>query len=88
MRGDHTGARDLYQRLLTYGPDRAWVTLFDPRYVLETARLLEETGDLRAARAEYGRFLELWQGADPGLPELAEAARALARLRRGSPARY
>jgi hypothetical protein len=45
----------------------------EPRYVLEMARLLDETGDKDGARAEYERFLELWKDADPDLPELKEA---------------
>jgi hypothetical protein len=46
--------------------------------VLQLARLLEQAGDRQAARAEYLRFLELWNHADANLPELAEARRALA----------
>ncbi len=49
--------------------------MVQPRYVLELARLLERSGDAASARAEYGRFLDLWNHADPGLPELAEARR-------------
>jgi hypothetical protein len=47
--------------------------MLEPRYVLALARLLDETGDKEAARAEYERFLELWKNADEGLPELKEA---------------
>ena len=53
----------------------------EPRYVLELARLLEKTGDTKSALNEYERFLELWKRADPELPELDEARRAVARLR-------
>jgi hypothetical protein len=55
--------------------------MLEPRYILEIARLLEKTGDKNAAVMEYGRFLDLWKHADPDLPELAEARRAVARLR-------
>lgn len=79
-RGDRRGAIDIYQRLLTYGPAQTWVAAFEPRYVLETARLLDQAGDARASRAEYARFLQLWEHADPDLPEIGEARRALARL--------
>ncbi len=51
----------------------------DPRHVLEIARLLDQSG--KAALVEYQRFLEIWQSADPDLPELTEARRAVARLR-------
>jgi tetratricopeptide (TPR) repeat protein len=79
-RGDLTGAIQIYRQLLKYGPDQKWVDVFEPRYVLEIARLLERTGDTRAARQEYDRFLTFWKGADQDLPELAEARRAVARI--------
>ena len=47
--------------------------MLEPRFVLELARLLDETGQKEAAREEYERFLELWKDADEGLPELEEA---------------
>ena len=42
------------------------------------ARLLDEMGDKEAARAEYEHFLELWEDADPDLPELKETREYLA----------
>jgi tetratricopeptide (TPR) repeat protein len=78
-RGDLAGAIQIYRRLLEYGPDQKWVSVFEPRYVLEIAKLLDKAGDRPAARREYERFLDLWKGADAGLPELAEARRGLAR---------
>ena len=76
-RGDLPSAIEIYQRLLGNGPDQKYVGLYEPRYVLQLARLLEQAGDRQSARAEYFRFLELWKHADEGLPELAEARRAL-----------
>ena len=80
-RGNLRGAVDIYRRLLTFGPEQKWVAAFEPRYVLEIARLLEHAGDRRSARAEYERFLQAWENADADLPEPAEARRALARLK-------
>lgn len=80
-RGDLRGAVEIYRRLLTFGPEQRWVAAFEPRYVLEIARLLEQAGDRQAARAEYERFLQFWKHADADLPEPAEARRALARLK-------
>ncbi len=74
-------AIQLYRRLLVYGPEAKFVSVVEPRYVLELARLLEKTGDRSSALKEYERFLDFWKQADPGLPELAEARRAVARLR-------
>jgi tetratricopeptide (TPR) repeat protein len=80
-RGDVAGAIRIYRRLLAAGPERKWPGLYEPRFVLEMARLLEESGDGRGALAEYQRFLALWKGADGSQPELGEARRAVSRLR-------
>jgi tetratricopeptide (TPR) repeat protein len=68
-----------YRRLLTPGRDSKWVAMLEPRHVLGLAQLLDRAGKREAARDQYRRFLQLWDGADPDLPELAEARRALAR---------
>jgi TolB-like protein/Tfp pilus assembly protein PilF len=81
-RGDLASAIQIYRRLLVYGPDSKWVSPFEPRYVLEIARLLDQTGDRQGARKEYERFLDLWKRADTDLPEVSEARQALARLPR------
>ena len=80
-RGDLTGAIQRYRQLLSYGPDQKWVSVFEPRYVLEIARLLDRSGNRQEALKEYGRFLDFWKRADPDLPELAEARRAVQRAR-------
>ncbi len=80
-RGDRAGAIAIYRQLLVPGPAQKWTGLFVPRHVLEIARLLDQSGDRKAALVEYQRFLEVWQNADPDLPELSEARRAVARLR-------
>ena len=77
-RGDLPAAIEIYRRLLAKGPNQKYVGLYEPRYVLRLARLLEQAGDRDAARTEYSRFLDLWKHADANLPELAEARRALA----------
>jgi serine/threonine-protein kinase len=80
-KGDLPAAIQAYRRLLVQGPDNPWVSVLEPRYVLQLARLLERTGDRQNSRIEYERFLNLWKDADSGLPEVAEARRALERLR-------
>ena len=79
-RGDLDGAITMYRKLLSYGPESKWIAAYEPRYVLQIARLLEKKGDRVAALAEYRRFLDLWKDADTNLPELAEAKRAVTRL--------
>ena len=63
----------IYRDLLEPDMGSKWTMWLQPRYVLELARLLDEAGDKKGARAEYERFLELWKDADEGLPELKEA---------------
>jgi hypothetical protein len=58
-----------------------FAAMIEPRHVLELARLLEESGDRAAARREYQLFLDFWNNADAGLPEVAEARRGVQRLR-------
>jgi tetratricopeptide (TPR) repeat protein len=85
-RGDLAGAIEAYRALNTPGIASKWVALFEPRYVLEMARLLDKMGRHEEARQEYERFLELWKDADEGLPELAEARASLARPSRSESA--
>ena len=77
-RGDFEGALEIYRSLNTPGLEAKYTALFEPRYVLESARLLDQMGQKEAARGEYRRFLDFWKDADPGLPELQEARAYLA----------
>jgi tetratricopeptide (TPR) repeat protein len=45
-------------------------------------RIAEAAGNPEGARASYRKFLELWKNADPGLPEVADAQKRLAGLKR------
>jgi tetratricopeptide (TPR) repeat protein len=71
--GDLAGAIRMYRKLITPDISSKYTSMLEPRFVLELARLLDESGQKDAARAEYERFLELWKDADEGLPELEEA---------------
>jgi hypothetical protein len=75
------GAIDAYRKLLTPDISSKWTTALEPRYVLELARLLAQTGDTQAAKKEYQRFLELWKDADPDIPMLQEAKAEYAKLK-------
>ena len=77
-RGLRQAAIEEYRRLAIISPGYRSSAVFEPRYVLELARLLEQTGDKPGALTEYARFLKLWMNADVGLPELSEAKKALA----------
>ena len=77
--GDLRGAIKIYGELNTPGMSSKWTAWFEPRYVLKTARLLDQIGDKDSARTEYERFLEYWKDADPDLPELQEAKKYVRR---------
>ena len=77
-RGNRAAAIEGYKRLTATGVARVAAGVFEPRDVLELARLLDAHGDTAAARVEYERFLKLWANADAALPELSEAKKALA----------
>jgi tetratricopeptide (TPR) repeat protein len=79
-RGDLKGAIDIYRQLITPDISQKWTTMLEPRFVLELAKLLERSGDRASAREQYQRVLELWKRADPGLIELEDARRGVARL--------
>jgi tetratricopeptide (TPR) repeat protein len=72
-RGQLAEAIAIYRRLNQPDITSTWVSVLEPRFVLAVARLAARAGDTATARAEYGRFLQLWKDADEGLPELAEA---------------
>jgi hypothetical protein len=80
-RGNRAAAIEEYRRLTAVGSGERSSAALEPRDILELARLLYEAGHEVGARVEYGRFLKLWANADAGLPELAEAKKALTAAR-------
>jgi tetratricopeptide (TPR) repeat protein len=79
-RGNRRSAIEEYRGLTALGPGDRSSAALEPRHILELAHLLDQEGDEAGARVEYGRFVKLWAHADAGLPELAEAQRALGHL--------
>ena len=80
-RGNRAEAIQEYRRLTRAGVGQRTSAALEPRHVFELARQLDENGDTSGARIEYERFLRMWSNADSGLPQLAEAKRALSGTR-------
>jgi tetratricopeptide (TPR) repeat protein len=63
-------AQQQFERSLFWHPNRT-------RSLLGLARAAAQLGDLHAARQAYATFLNIWNHADPDLPELLEAKQFL-----------
>jgi tetratricopeptide (TPR) repeat protein len=66
-----------YQRILRLNPSY-------PLAQYHLAQAHRRKGQLEQARAAYERFLQIWKGADTDLPEMVDARKEVAALRRGS----
>ena len=76
-RGNRKDAIDEYRRLTNIGSGPRSSAMLEPRHVFALAQLLAADGDEAGARGEFERFLKLWANADPDLPELLEAKKAV-----------
>ena len=69
-----------YERLITFYPQREERYLIHPKYYYRLAELYEQKGMIRKAIVHYEKFLNLWQDADPDIPEVTDVKKRLSKL--------
>ncbi len=66
-----------YKRLMTVDPKHNPSFLIHPLYHYRLGLVYEDKGEKALALEQYQKFLEFWQDADPGHPEISDAKKRL-----------
>ncbi|MCK7462005.1 MAG: hypothetical protein MZU84_08090 [Sphingobacterium sp.] len=74
-----TGARNLREDHAAHDRPAARTATSMARAYYRLGKIAEQRGEDEAAPAYFRKFLSLWVGADPGLPEVMDAAVRLSR---------
>ncbi len=77
---DWENARLVYERITRLTKERINMGVLYVRAFYNLGKIFEEQGDKKKAAAHYEKFLELWKNADPGISEVEDARKRLARL--------
>jgi len=70
----------IYEQMITFDPSTSYRYLINPRYHYYLGILYQEKGLQEKAVEQYQKFLGLWQDADQGFKEPADAKKRLDRL--------
>jgi serine/threonine protein kinase/Flp pilus assembly protein TadD len=78
--GQQEKALETYQRITGLTSGRlAWGDIYAKTFYW-LGKLAEKQGNRSRAREHYLKFLDLWEDADPGIPEVEDASKSLAGL--------
>jgi tetratricopeptide (TPR) repeat protein len=79
LAGNLNRARETYERITLLTTGRREDGDIYGRAFYRLGKIAEQRGEDEAAQAYFRKFLSLWVGADPGLPEVLDAAVRLSR---------
>jgi tetratricopeptide (TPR) repeat protein len=82
QKGDVDRAVSAYERMIATGTETRRKQLIHPLIHYRLAKLYEQKSWAGKAVEQYEKFLDLWKDADPGLPEVDDARKRLAGLKR------
>ena len=79
--GDLEKAQEEYKKIISLTMGRLYYGNIYAKSFHMLGMIYEKLGDRSKAIENYEKFLELWKDADPGLPEVDDAKKRLARLK-------
>jgi serine/threonine protein kinase/predicted Zn-dependent protease/predicted CopG family antitoxin len=79
---DLENARQEYERILLLTTGRLYQGDIYAKSFYMLGKIHEEQGDTAKAIEHYEKFLDLWKNADPGIPEIEDAKKRLAGLKK------
>ncbi len=82
LSGDLDSAQAEYERILKLTTGRLPTGDLYVKAFYQLGKIHEERGNVSGAVEHYEKFLDLWKDADPGLPEIEDAKKRLAALKR------
>ncbi|OGD27838.1 MAG: hypothetical protein A2028_00070 [Candidatus Aminicenantes bacterium RBG_19FT_COMBO_59_29] len=82
--GDLAGAQEQYEKITQLTSGRlAYGDIYVKSFYM-LGKIYEQKGERALAAENYRKFLDLWKGADPGLPEVEDAQKRMESLKRNT----